>query len=144
MLFCVLNEVGKVVWYSGFVTFDLKEEDIKIMYKECKGKDISSLYRIINVNNSDIMKEIMDKQGYLELDTNEERWRFEEITLDKTKEEVNREVVERIREKYDVNKEFETINLGIVNPQSQEYIDYKNYIEECREWGKLEKQKYEV
>lgn len=52
-----------------------------------------------------------------------------------THEEINAMVVEKIREKYDVNEEFKMINLGISNPTNEHYIAYREYVQECIDWG---------
>ncbi len=59
-----------------------------------------------------------------------------------TVEEINAKVVEKIRERYDVNKEFAMINLGINDPMHADFIAYREYVNECKEWGRLEKEKY--
>ncbi len=50
-------------------------------------------------------------------------------------EEINAMVVSKIREKYDINEEFKMTNLGIVNPENQDYVEYRNYVQECVDWG---------
>lgn len=56
-----------------------------------------------------------------------------------THKEINEMVVEKIREKYDVNEEFKMINLGITNPENEDYVAYRTYVQECVDWGnKLE------
>lgn len=52
-----------------------------------------------------------------------------------THEEINTMVVAKIREKYDINEEFKMINLGIANPEDEQYIAYRNYVQECVDWG---------
>ena len=52
-----------------------------------------------------------------------------------THEEINEMVVSKIREKYDVNEEFKMINLGISNPINEHYIAYREYVQECVNWG---------
>lgn len=52
-----------------------------------------------------------------------------------THEEINAMVVNKIREKYDINEEFKMINLGISNPEDEQYIAYRTYVNECISWG---------
>lgn len=52
-----------------------------------------------------------------------------------THEEINSMVVEKIREKYDINEEFKMINLGIADPTNEDYITYREYVQSCIEWG---------
>ena len=52
-----------------------------------------------------------------------------------THEEINAMVVEKIREKYDINEEFKMINLGITDPENEDYVAYRNYVQECVDWG---------
>ncbi len=64
------------------------------------------------------------------------------IQFKPTIEEINAKVVEKIRQKYDINEEFEMINLGIKDPTNEEFTAYREYVDECREWGRQEKEKY--
>ena len=50
-------------------------------------------------------------------------------------EEINSMVVAKIREKYDVNEEFKLINLGIIDSNNEEYVAYREYVQECIDWG---------
>lgn len=60
-----------------------------------------------------------------------------------TEESIDRQVVAKIRERYpDENEEFKMLRLGILNPQNEEFIAYNQYVEECRAWGREQKQKY--
>ena len=52
-----------------------------------------------------------------------------------THEEINALVVDKIREKYDVNEEFKMINLGISDPENTKYIAYRDYVNECIAYG---------
>lgn len=52
-----------------------------------------------------------------------------------TREQVNAMVVNKIREKYDVNDEFEMINLGLTDQSNSEFTAYRDYVKECRAWG---------
>lgn len=50
---------------------------------------------------------------------------------------INDRVVERIRERYSVNDEIKMLRLG----PSEETEAYNGYVEECRAWGRAEKEK---
>lgn len=52
-----------------------------------------------------------------------------------THDEINQMIVEKIRQKYDVNEEFKMINLGLNSPNDEKYIEYRNYVNECILWG---------
>jgi len=56
--------------------------------------------------------------------------------------DVNELVVNKIREKYDVNAEAEMLNKGIINSSDAAYLTYRTYVEECIAWGNLKKQDY--
>jgi hypothetical protein len=51
---------------------------------------------------------------------------------------INERVVERIRQRYGINEELKLLRLGALSPNYETYCDY---VEECREWGRTEKQK---
>lgn len=53
--------------------------------------------------------------------------------------EVDRKVVEMIREQYDINEEFKMLRLGTLDSENSEFILYKEYVEQCRLWGKNKK-----
>lgn len=55
---------------------------------------------------------------------------------------VDDRVAEKIREKYSINLECKMLRLGVNNPFNQDFIDYNKYVEECRSWGKAQKQMY--
>ena len=55
--------------------------------------------------------------------------------------EIDKQVVDKIREKYDENEEMKMLRLGVLNPQDENFIAYDKYVEECREWGRKEKEK---
>ena len=85
------------------------------------------------------------KAGYVEVDMDGERM-YKNVQTGKildpnaaptlpTHEEINKMIVDKIREKYDVNEEFKMINLGISNPTNEHYIAYREYVQECIDWG---------
>ncbi len=62
----------------------------------------------------------------------------------KSVEEINKDVVAKIREKYSVDEEEKLKRLAInslVNNEAipSEYDAYNNYVEECRAWGDEQK-----
>lgn len=62
----------------------------------------------------------------------------------KSVEEINEDVVAKIREKYSVNEEEKLKRLAINalsnnEPVPVEYDEYNTYIEECRAWGDEQK-----
>lgn len=57
-------------------------------------------------------------------------------------ESINAQVVTKIREKYDINEEFKMVNIGIEDQEDPEYISYREYVDECRNWGEEEKKKF--
>lgn len=50
---------------------------------------------------------------------------------------INDRVVERIRERYSVNDEIKMLRIG----PSEETEAYNDYVEECRAWGRAEKER---
>lgn len=64
------------------------------------------------------------------------------IQIKPTREEINNMVVQKIREKYDINKEFEMQRRGLQDPNDAEYQAYLQYVQECITWGDAEKAKY--
>lgn len=59
---------------------------------------------------------------------------------------VNTMVVEKIREKYDVNKELELMRRFTLNDLTveEEMKNYNTYVEACVLWGREEKAKFGV
>ncbi|MCX7817537.1 MAG: hypothetical protein N2317_08550 [Syntrophales bacterium] len=59
-----------------------------------------------------------------------------------TVDSINAEVVSMIRSEYDENEEMKMLRLGILDPENAEFLAYNAYIEECREWGRQQKESY--
>lgn len=59
-----------------------------------------------------------------------------------TKEQINAQVVEKIREVYSVDDEFQMQRLGLQDLNNTEYQTYLTYVNDCIAWGDTEKQKY--
>ncbi len=51
---------------------------------------------------------------------------------------INERVVERIRERYTINDELKHLRLGLDDPET---AAYNAYAEECRAWGRAEKER---
>lgn len=58
-----------------------------------------------------------------------------------TVEDIDAQVVAKIRERYDENEEYKMLRFGIKDPSNPDFISYDTYVEECREWGQAEKQR---
>lgn len=104
----------------------------------------SDNYYIVD-DNSELGQKILNNYPNIEyVIENEEITDVTIIEKEKvyTHEEINAMVVNKIREKYSINDEFKMINLGIGNPQDEEYLEYREYVLECKTWGdNLEKGK---
>lgn len=59
--------------------------------------------------------------------------------LESLLKEIDNQVINKIREKYDQNEEFKMLRLGVANPSNEEFLLYSSYVEECRGWGQSEK-----
>lgn len=59
-----------------------------------------------------------------------------------TREQINSQVVAKIRERYSIDEEFKMQRLGMQNPNNLEYQRYLHHINVCLEWGEAEKKKY--
>lgn len=59
-----------------------------------------------------------------------------------TIQEIDAQVVQKIRERYDENEEYKMLRLGILDSTNVDFLAYNTYVEECRAWGQSEKQKY--
>jgi len=58
-----------------------------------------------------------------------------------TAEQIDAQIVEKIRLRYNENDEMKMLRLGIVDSNDAEFLAYNSYVEECREWGRVEKLK---
>jgi len=50
--------------------------------------------------------------------------------------EINNQIESRIREKYSIGHEFSLLKL---DPNSEEYLEYQSFVDQCREEGRLQK-----
>ena len=57
----------------------------------------------------------------------------------RTSEGIDKEVQERIRTKYSETDEYKMLRLGILDNTNVGFVEYNAYVEECREWGRVEK-----
>jgi hypothetical protein len=77
MFYVVIGTDGYASWWSGQISFEITMEDVLIMYKEAKKKDLPSGYIVMNVDDMDIANKIMrSKAKYTE-----GKWEFEEIPI---------------------------------------------------------------
>lgn len=44
-------------------------------------------------------------------------------------------VAQKVAEQYSIAKEFARTNLGMQNPEDPKYIEYRDYINFCKEWA---------
>lgn len=63
----------------------------------------------------------------------------------KSPEEINKDVVNKIREKYSLDEEEKLKRLAINalannQPVTDEYSGFNTYVEECRQWGDEQKE----
>lgn len=59
-----------------------------------------------------------------------------------TREEINNQIVAKIRQKYSIDDEFQMQRLGMQDNENPEYQAYLTYVNECITWGQQEKEKY--
>lgn len=57
-----------------------------------------------------------------------------------TEADIDRQVVAKIRERYDINDECKMLRFGITDPENDEFLAYNAFVEECRAWGKGQKE----
>lgn len=57
----------------------------------------------------------------------------------KREKEIDAAVVAKIRERYDANEELKMLRLGITDPENADFATYNAYVEECRAWGRSQK-----
>jgi len=51
-------------------------------------------------------------------------------------------VSQKVAEKYSVSKEFARTNLGMQNPEDQKYIEYRDYVNSCKDWAQQQINEY--
>jgi hypothetical protein len=57
-----------------------------------------------------------------------------------TIDDINNQVISKIRELYSDNEEYKCLRLGISDNQNAEYLAYKVYVELCVSWGAVKKE----
>ena len=57
-----------------------------------------------------------------------------------TREQINAQVVAKIRERYSIDDEFKMQRLGLQDKNNLEYLKYINYVQQCIDWGNAEKE----
>lgn len=100
-------------------------------------------HSIVEVNDIDV-----DKLRFSHFDYDEETDIFS-FNIDKynadlvpSREQINQQVVQKIREKYTVDDEFQMQRLGVQDSTNAEYQGYLAFVSQCIEWGNSEKVKY--
>lgn len=91
-------------------------------------------------NFVEVPKEIQDDVINYKYRNNE--WIYEPRIKIPTIQQIDDQVVQKIRERYDENEEYKMLRFGIIDPLNEEFLSYNDYTEECRQWGQLEKEKY--
>lgn len=72
------------------------------------------------------------------------KFKAKEIVPAPTRDEINSQVVKKIREVYSVDKEFEVQRKGILNNTDSEFVSYTQHVNTCVAWGQAEKNKWGV
>ena len=49
----------------------------------------------------------------------------------------------KIAEQLDKNDEFSLVNKGIMNPNDEDYLNYRIFVEDCKAWAQAEIAEYE-
>jgi hypothetical protein len=122
-----------------------KAEMLIISKKSIKRGDIMRKVQYkTNVEREKLIKEAAERNEVLIEDAvlTDEKYLIFDFKESLTEKEIDLMVVEKIRQRYDINEEFKMINYGIIDPDNSEYREYRKYVEECRAWGREQKQKY--
>lgn len=69
-------------------------------------------------------------------------WKTKQELETPTREQINQQVVQKIREKYTIDDEFQMQRLGVQDSNNTEYQEYLAYVNQCIEFGNAEKVKY--
>ena len=51
-------------------------------------------------------------------------------------------VTQKIAEKYSISKELSRTNLGMQNPEDPKYIEYRDYVNSCKDWAQQQINEY--
>lgn len=109
------QEEIEMVMYDSINVSTLKAENLEIVYNE---SDISE-------------NEILEILNGIEHDT------YVGLELNK---KINKQVRAKIAERYDIIDEIEMQNRHNLNPEDEEWEAYKEYRQECIDWGKSAKE----
>lgn len=122
-----INENNEIV--GSFTTSLSREITADEIYPQ-KG------YTAIKTNNDDIINNynryVFDGTNFI--------LKTEEEIVDN--EKINQQVIAKIRQLYSINDEFQMQRLGLDDSRNTEYQEYLIYVNECVEWGRLEKEKH--
>ena len=86
---------------------------------------------------------VLVDEKYLIFDIPKEKQKSEPIQT-RTREQINAQVVAKIREKYSIDDEFKMQRLGMIDKNNLEYLKYINYVQQCIDWGDSEKKKLDL
>jgi len=96
----------------------------------------------ILVEDAVLYSPLVDEK-YLIFDIPKEKQKSEPIQT-RTREQINAQVVAKIREKYSIDDEFKMHRLGMQDKNNLEYLKYINYVQQCIDWGENEKKKLDL
>lgn len=105
------------------------------MPKKVNGSDV-----IMTIDDPELEKVIFNNIPNIKL--NIYTLEYEILPKIPTREEINTQIVAKIRQVYSVDDEFQMQRLGMQDNEDPEYQAYLSYVNECLEWGDAEKQKY--
>ncbi len=98
------------------------------------------------IEDLELCKKVTDNFPYFDLVIDEEMIVDVILTVPpekiSTKEEINQQVVAKIREVYSVDDEFQMQRLGLQDSNNAEYQGYLQYVNDCIIWGVQEKVNY--
>lgn len=94
-----------------------------------------------------LANKIMQHSPFFDFVVDEEGKLIDIIVLEKpfvppTKNEINHQIITKIRERYSVNDEFKMQRLGIKDLDNAEYQEYIEYVKKCIGEGDKKKQKF--
>lgn len=148
-------QIGRKIYYDKFTgnvlvdTGEMKgsvknttiDEDFQ-RYKELQGL-IKENVGVIQLEYGQYKEEFKNCTSY-SIDTTTEQIIFDYSPVEEnpTIEDINRQVVAKIRTRYSIDDEFQMQRLGLQDNTNAEYLEYLTYVNECVEWGRQEKIKY--
>jgi len=110
--------------------------------KDSAGKIIGKGYISGNVELAKNQFEVtLEEYNSIEFETqNKEPTQQKQLT----REQINGQVVAKIRERYSIDEEFKMHRLGLLDRNNVEYLKYLNYVQQCIDWGENEKKKLDL